>query len=160
MGDWFDGLTEEEKKGKVNRIADIMEKNYFDYTGSRLVAHPSQQVQGYHNYLLNFVEEFEKLPPFSLTSFSYCHNYSRQADESGLFPDQYAKVLQKFPVYCKEDVELLANRLKSLLMHGHGTKVFNRFMQSPIRPGKKLLEHAHKVITNEPIFSLISFNFN
>lgn len=124
--------------------------------GNRLVAHPSQQVQGYHHYLLNFVEEFEKLPPFSLTSFSYCHNYSRQADESGLFAGQYAEVLQKFPVYCKEDVEVLANRLKSLLMHGHGTEIFNRFMQSRIRPGKKLLEHAHKVITNEPVFSLIN----
>lgn len=124
--------------------------------GNRLVAHPSQQVQGYHHYLMNFIEEFEKDPPFYLTSFSFCHNYSRNSDSSGLFADQYSEVLEKFPVYCKEDVQKLANRLKTLLQHGHGLEIFNRFMQSRIRPGKKLLEHAKKVISNEPAFSLIN----
>ncbi len=46
--------------------------------------------------------------------------------------------------------------MKTLLKHGHGIERFNRFMQSRIRPGKKLLEHAHKIITSEPVFSLIN----
>ena len=46
--------------------------------GKRVVTHPSQQVKGYHNYLLDFIEEFEKDPPLSLISCSYCHNYSRE----------------------------------------------------------------------------------
>jgi hypothetical protein len=71
--------------------------------GIRLVAHPSQQVQGYHHYLMNFVEEFEKEPPFKLTSFAYCHNYSRDTDSSGLFADQYADVIEEITRLHKEN---------------------------------------------------------
>lgn len=123
---------------------------------TRVVPHPSQQTEGYHNYLMNFVEEFENLPPIRLTSVSYCHNYSRPVDEAGLFAPQYKEVVRRFPVYCKEDVQALADCLKELLAAGHGTEIFNRFMQSRIRPGKKLLDHAHKLITNEKAFSLLN----
>jgi hypothetical protein len=123
---------------------------------TRLVAHPSQQAEGYHNYLLNFVEEFEQEPPIQLTSMAYCHNYSRQPDDAGLFASQYLEVVSHFPVFCKEDVQVLATRLNELLKNGEGIDIFNRFMQSRIRPGKKLLEHAHKLITNEQVFSLIN----
>ncbi|MFH0761428.1 MAG: DUF2075 domain-containing protein [Bacteroidota bacterium] len=123
---------------------------------TRLVSHPSQQAEGYHNYLMNFVEEFENLPPIQLTSMAYCHNYSRKPDDAGLFAPQYQEVISRYPVYCKEDVQMLANRLRDLLQNGSGLEIFNRFMQSRIRPGKKLLEHAHKLITSEQVFSLIN----
>jgi DUF2075 family protein len=123
---------------------------------TRLVAHPSQQTEGYHNYLMNFVEEFENEPPIHLTSMAYCHNYSRQPDDAGLFAPQYREVISRYPVFCKEDAQLLADRLRSLLQNGEGTAIFNRFMQSRIRPGKKLLDHAHKVITNDEVFSLLN----
>jgi hypothetical protein len=63
-----------------------IEGNFVEtYTGGgmKVVAHPSQQIRGYHNYLLDFVEEFEKEPSLTLTSCSYCHNYSN-IDRSGL----------------------------------------------------------------------------
>lgn len=123
---------------------------------TRLVSHPSQQAEGYHNYLMNFVEEFENLPPIQLTSIAYCHNYSRKPDDAGLFAPQYQEVISRYPVYCKEDIQMLANRLRDLLQNGSGLEIFNRFMQSRIRPGKKLLEHAHKLITSEQVFSLIN----
>jgi hypothetical protein len=123
---------------------------------TRLVPHPSQQTEGYHNYLMNFVEEFENEPPIQLTSVAYCHNYSRQPDDAGLFAPQYQDIISRHPVYCKEDVQLLADRLRDLLQMGEGIAIFNRFMQSRIRPGKKLLEHAHEVITNDQVFSLLN----
>jgi uncharacterized protein len=118
-----------------------IEGNFVEtYTGGgmKVVAHPSQQVKAYHNYLLDFVEEFEKEPSFTLSSCSYCHNYSN-SDKSGLFNPIYKNITEEFPIYCREDVIKLASRLKELLMSGNGTEVFNRFMQSRIRPSKNFL---------------------
>jgi hypothetical protein len=41
------------------------------YTGGgmKVVAHPSQQIKGYHNYLLDFIEEFEKEPALIQEAF-------------------------------------------------------------------------------------------
>lgn len=123
--------------------------------GVRTVAHPAQQVKGYHNYLLDFVEEFEAEPPLNLFSCSYCHNYSIN-DTSGLLDAKYRDVLQEYPVYCKEDVQKLGEELKKKLNNGKGFEIFNRFMRSRIRPSKKLLDNVRKVIENEEVYSLIN----
>ena len=127
------------------------------YTGGgmKVVAHPSQQIKGYHNYLLDFVEEFEKEPSLTLTSCSYCHNYS-SSDRAGLFNNVYGTILKDYPVYCKEDVVKLAEKLRELLLSGKGTEVYNRFMMSRIRPSKKLLENVKGIIKNEVSFSLLN----
>lgn len=134
------------------------EGNYVEtYTGGteRIVPHPSQQVKGYHNYLKGFVSEFDESPPMVLFSCSYCHNYPKD-DSSGLFSPIYKKLVDEFPVYGKEDTEILADKIKSLLGSGSGFEIFNRFMQSPIRPSKKLLDYVSKVIKGEVVFSLLN----
>jgi len=123
--------------------------------GMKVIPHPSQQVMGYHNYLLDFVEEFEKEPTLSLTSCVYCHNYSK-SDTSGLFNEKYQDLVNKFPVYCKEEVTELSDKLKKLLAAGKGLEVYNRFMRSSIKPSKKLLENVHGIITNQVKFSLLN----
>lgn len=135
-----------------------IEGNYVEtYTGGgkRTVAHPSQQVKGYHNYLLDFVEEFEIDPPLKLYSCSYCHNYSH-IDESGLFDPIYNRIVSEYPVYCKEDVDTIAMELREKLANGEGFEVFNRFMRSRIRPSKKLLENVRDIIENGKEYSLIN----
>ena len=147
-----------ELKQWTNVTALEIEGNFVEtYTGGgmKVVAHPSQQIKGYHNYLLDFVEEFEKEPTLTLSSCSYCHNYSN-ADRSGLFNPVYNKIIGEFPLYCREDTEKLAERIKQLLNSGFGTEVFNRFMQSRIRPSKKLLENVQGIIKNQPTFSLLN----
>lgn len=121
----------------------------------RIVPHPSQQVKGYHNYLKGFVAEFENPPELVLFSCAYCHNYSHEAD-SGLFDPIYNKIIEDFPIYSKEDVQAFALKLKGLLQAGDGFEIFNRFMQSPLKPSKKLLENVTKVIKNEAVFSLLN----
>jgi uncharacterized protein len=135
-----------------------IEGNFVEtYTGGgmKVVVHPSQQVKGYHNYLHDFVEEFEKEPSLTLTSCSYCHNYSN-ADRSGLFNSIYKTILNDFPVYCREDVQDLAVKIKTLLNSGKGTEVYNRFMRSRIRPSKKLLENVQGIIKEQVRFSLLN----
>lgn len=149
-------LLELKQWSKVIALED--EGNFVEtYTGggNRIVAHPSQQTKGYHNYLLGFVEEFEKHPPLLLFSCSYCHNYSKAVDE-GLFDPIYYKVLEEFPVYTKNDIHELADKIKKLLVNGNGFEIFNRFMRSSIRPTKKLLDNVSKVIKNEVVFSLLN----
>ena len=149
-------LIELKQWSSVKALED--EGNYVEtYTGGaeRTVPHPSQQVKGYHNYLKGFVSEFDDTPPLILFSCSYCHNYPHN-DSSGLFSPIYKKLVDEFPVYVKEDTEVLADKIKSLLAVGSGFEVFNRFMQSPIRPSKKLLDHVSKIIKGEVVFSLLN----
>lgn len=141
---------------KVNSVAD--EENFVEtFTGGavRKVPHPSAQVEGYHNHLLNFVEIFELDENYDLYSCVYCHNYSN-SESPELFNNKYSKVLEKFPIFAKEDAFILAKKLKTLLSKGDGFEIFNRFMQSPIRPSKKLLENTAKIIENKAVFSLLN----
>lgn len=133
-----------------------IEGNFVEtYTGGgiRRVAHPSQQVEGYHDYLMGFIEVFYE-KELELFGCSYCHNYRKNIGE-GLFDSRYAKCIEKYPIYTRNDIELLAEKIKTLLNHGRGFEIFNRFMQSPIRPSKKLLENVSKIIHNKSEFSLL-----
>jgi len=125
------------------------------YTGgnTRKVVHPSQQVKGYHEYLLGFVEVFEE-GDLDLIGCSYCPNYHR-VDGEGLFNYNYKEVMEKFPIYTNEDILELANRLKDLLSDENGFDIFNKFMQSPNKPSRKLLDNVSNVIKDDSKFVLI-----
>jgi len=127
------------------------------YTGgnTRIVAHPSQQVKGYDGYLKSFIAELEATRPLVLFSCAYCHNYQKETG-TGLFAPVYEIIARNFPIYSKNDTQLLADKIKYLLARGSGFEVFNRFMQSPITPSKKLLENVSKIISNKAVFSLLN----
>ncbi len=121
--------------------------------GTRKVVHPSQQVQGYHNYLIGFVEIFEE-NEIDLFGCAYCPNYEKQ-EGKGLFDPKYKEIVTKFPIYTKTDIEKLANRLKELLSKEDGFDIFNKFMDSPIKPSRKLLDNVSNVIKRESDFNLL-----
>nr|WP_315032541.1 DNA/RNA helicase domain-containing protein [uncultured Chryseobacterium sp.] len=140
-----------------NVKATNIEGNFVEtYTGKpqNLVAHPSQQVKGYHEYLVGFVEIFEE-NDVELYGCSYCHNYTR-VDGEGLYDQEYKKILDDYPVYSKNDVKELAETLREKLGNGDGYSIFNKFMQSPVRPSKKLLESASKIINDTAKFALLN----
>jgi len=126
------------------------------YTGrpNNRVAHPSQQVKGYHDYLISFVEVFEE-DKMGLFGCSYCHNYEKKEGQ-GLHAPIYENILNEYPVYSSNDIIELAHKVTSLLNKGEGYDIFNKFMQSPIKPSKKLLESASKIVTNESDFALLN----
>lgn len=126
------------------------------YTGrpNNRVAHPSQQVKGYHDYLISFVEVFEE-DKMGLFGCSYCHNYEKKKGQ-GLHAPIYENILNEYPVYSRNDIIELADKVTSLLNKGEGYDIFNKFMQSPIKPSKKLLESASKIVTNESDFALLN----
>lgn len=127
------------------------------YTGrpNNTVPHPAQQVKGYNNYLRNFIHEFSTDNPLLLFSCSYCHNYTKVEDE-GLFDPIYHKIINEYPLYTKNDVQTLSEKLKELLINGDGFEIFNRFMRSKIQPSIKLLENVSKIVKNDVVFSLLN----
>ena len=141
---------------------DSSEGNFFTvnaFTGGkeRTVPHPSQQVQGYNDYLINFVEVLNE-DELSLTGAAYCYNYKRWgASNTALYDPQYDELLTKFRTYSGDEVSDLANLLSKTVGNGDGISIFNKMMNSSIRPSKKLLDSAANLIHegNANAFSLI-----
>jgi len=157
QGDGYTVLIEMKQWSSVEAVDD--EDNFVVETflsgRRRKVPHPSQQVQGYHQHLLSFVQIFSENEE-RLYSCAYCHNYKKEVGE-GLFAERYNQIVDDFPVYTQEDVLKLSQKLRSLLAKGDGLKIFNRFMRSPIRPSKKLLDAAGKIVEeNKAVFSLLN----
>ena len=121
------------------------------FTGhaNRIVAHPSQQVKGYQGYLSNFIEVFSN-HEVSLTGLAYCYNYTKNdtSKPSVLFDDKYAPLLLQYPTYAKDQFDELTEKLTGLLKKGEGLSIFNKVMQSPIRPSKKLLNEVQTMVEN------------
>ncbi len=118
-------------------------------------AHPSLQVQGYHYDLKDFLTLFRESPTTNLTSCAYCHNYSRLGPDPVIFAPKFRKDLDEFPVFAKEDVTALGAYLAERLSRGNGLEVFGRFVTSPIKPSRRLLQHTSEMINKQQIFNLI-----
>lgn len=125
--------------------------------GVRTVAHPSQQVRGYNDYLMGFVEVLSE-KELSLTGAAYCYNYKRSnTAKNALYDSRYNHLLDQYRTYAGDEVRELAELIKKVLGNGDGFSVFNKMMKSPIRPSKKLLESAANLIHdgNANAFALI-----
>jgi DUF2075 family protein len=118
-------------------------------------AHPSLQVQGYHYDLKDFLTIFGEKPEIALQSCAYCHNYAREGQNPVLFLPKFKKESDEFPVFTKEDTQALGVYLKERLSAGDGFELFGRFVTSPIRPSKRLLDHTSEMIGKQQIFNLI-----
>lgn len=117
-------------------------------------AHPALQVEGYHFGLKDFLEVFESKNAPELSSCTYAHNYLREKG-GVLFAEKFSSAIKKFPLFTKEDPALLGKYLKERLQKGKGRLVFERFVESPIKPSKKLLDHTSEMINKQQIFNLI-----
>ena len=142
----------------ANRQPDDVIFNVGAYTGgaNRIVAHPSQQVKGYQGYLSNFIEVFSN-HEVSLTGLAYCYNYAKKAKPSYLYDDKYATLLAQYPTYAKDQFDELTAKLTGLLKKGAGLSIFNKVINSPIRPSKKLLNEVSDMVQNgdTSAFSLV-----
>lgn len=132
-----------------------IDDNVITFTGgaNRMEPHPSLQVQGYHHFLNDFLGVFEE-KDVALSSCVYCHNYAHK-NGAVLFEKKFEHLTNEFPVFGKEDFYAIGKYLKQRLSKGSGLEVFDRFINSPIGPSKKLLEHTKATISGNPAFHLI-----
>ena len=144
----------------ANRQPDDVIFNVEAFTGhaNRIVAHPSQQVKGYQGYLSNFIEVFSN-HEVSLTGLAYCYNYTKNdaTKPSFLYDAKYAPLLSQYPTYAKDQFDELTAKLTGLLKKGEGLSIFNKVIDSPIRPSKKLLNEVTKMVQqgDTSAFSLV-----
>ena len=89
-----------------------------------------------------------------MSSCAYCHNYSN-LKENILLKTKFHKFTKTFPLFLKEDVRELGLYLQERLKNNDGLEVFNRFITSPVRASKKLLDHTGEMIHRQQIFTLI-----
>ena len=133
----------------ANRQPDEVIFNVEAFTGhaNRIVAHPSQQVKGYQGYLSNFIEVFSNQEVL-LTGLAYCYNYTKNdvTKPSFLYDTKYATLLSQYPTYAKDQFDELTEKLTGLLKNGEGLSIFNKVIDSPIRPSKKLLNEVTTMI--------------
>ena len=120
----------------------------------REVAHPSFQVEGYYYGLKDNLAVFDEKPEISIYPSVYCHNYSRLKDKV-LYQDKFKAVIEKYPMFAKEDLQELGNYLKERLMKDAGVTLFSRFINSNVRPTKDLMKHAGEMFNKQQVFNLI-----
>ena len=144
----------------ASRQPDDVIFNVEAFTGhaNRIVAHPSQQVKGYQGYLSNFIEVFSN-QEVSLTGLAYCYNYTKNDDKNPayLFDPKYSALLAQYPTYAKDQFDELTAKLTGLLKKGAGLSIFNKVIDSPIRPSKKLMNEVSAMVQegDTSAFSLI-----
>ena len=127
------------------------------FTGGavRTVAHPSQQVKGYHDYLVNFVESIST-HQLELLGYAYCYNYNKEPG-AALYDPMYDTILKEHRTFSGNESDELGKVLYDALANGDGFSIFNKMMQSSIHPSKKLLNEVGDMIAqgNTEAFSLL-----
>ncbi|MFA6354375.1 MAG: DUF2075 domain-containing protein [Candidatus Paceibacterota bacterium] len=139
-----------------SRVEDSeIEDNIVTFTGgaNRMEPHPSLQVRGYHFLLSDFLKLFQEKDT-ALYSCVYCHNYQRE-EGAILFEKKFDHLTKDFPIFGKNDFREIGDYLKKRLSNGGGLEILNRFINSPIGPSKKLLEHTRSTIDGNPAFNLV-----
>lgn len=122
---------------------------------NRVVAHPSQQVRWYNDYLTWFIEVLST-EELWLTWMAYCYNYVKE-EWKDLYDHRYDELQRQFRTYSWNEVKELASKIHEVLEKWDWFSIFNKMVLSPIKPSKKLLEAASNMIHewNVKAFSLI-----
>lgn len=122
--------------------------------GYRPVSHPLKQVDNYQRHLLNYVEALSA-PDCRLEGMAYCYNYSKSVTPNDLYAPQYKSLRERYSLYSKDEVVALSAKLNEMLCRGEGLTVFNRVVNSRIRPSKKLLDSAANMFKGITEFALL-----
>ena len=120
-----------------------IDENVTALTGGtfREVAHPSQQVRGYHDYLTHYIEIISK-EELALTGVAYCYNYHKMegGHTATLYSPQFDALQKEHRTYSKEEVQDLADKIHEILVGGDGFSIFNKMMSSRVCQSQKLLD--------------------
>ena len=120
----------------------------------RRVLHPSVQVGGYQQWLLDNHSVFYETDAVALTAVSFLHNFQYDAANE-LWADRHAEALHRNPLFTGDQSMELAELLNHHLSAGDGATVMNRVLESTYRPSRKLLEHTARMIAAQSDFVLL-----
>lgn len=127
------------------------------WVGGRLrdILHPSVQVGQYKAYLRDYHSAFyDEVDPVMLNACAYLHNYPLARDDA-VFATKFNEVMEKNPMFTKDDVVKLKDFLVKNLNSGEGIEVLRRIEKSSYRPSKQLMEHVAGMIHGNPEYTLL-----
>ncbi len=123
--------------------------------GPRDTLHPSAQVNRYEAFLRDMSVVFSE-GQIALSSLAFLHNLERGSTGGApLYEPKFSEIMQKSPIYAKDQIEELASHLQGVVGQGDGLALVKQVTSSQFKPSKKLLDHVAGVIANEPAFNLI-----
>jgi uncharacterized protein len=122
--------------------------------GTRVVPHPSVQVAGYHQYLLDMHSAFYEQNPVVLGSCSYLHNFQR-ANAGALLAAKFDSTLASHPMFLADDFDALVTRMRDRLSKGSGLPTLHRIERAPVRPSRKLMDHVAEMIRGVGAYQLL-----
>ena len=125
------------------------------YTGgaNRVVTHPSYQSMRYKDFISDFNET---VYGGSVKAFScaYLHNYEEKNPEP-LLDDKYLKVIDKSPIYFRDDQSKLEQFIAKYVKHGKGMDILYEINNGKIRPSKKLIDHVSSMFAGNQNYVLL-----
>jgi uncharacterized protein len=115
--------------------------------------HPSYQAFSYKTFMTEFNENIqkEKLQPHACC---YLHNYTKKEPEPLLDPI-YLDIVEKSPIYFKDDFEKLQKFLKDYVGKGRGEEILYTIESGQIKPSKNLINHVCGLLKGHQEFTLL-----
>lgn len=142
------------KQWQEARIADgdgLVES--FTGRANRVVTHPSYQASRYRDFISDFNETV-----YSGSIKAYCcaylHNYPEQNPEP-LLDTKYEKIVEKSPIYFRDDQEKLEQFLAKYVKGGKGMDILYELNNGKIRPSKKLIDHVASMFAGNQNYILL-----
>jgi uncharacterized protein len=119
--------------------------------GWRDVTHPSYQAWTYAALIRDYNEAVQT-DDIRLVPCAYLHNC---ADGTALKSDFYVQHTDQAPVFIREDVERLAEFIKTHVRQGDRNKILYRIANGRLRPSKNLADHLASLLRGNREFTLI-----
>lgn len=128
-------------------VRTIMNRSNVDTT------HPSYQAFSYKTFMTEFNENIqkEKLKPHACC---YLHNYQKNNPEPLLAP-LYLDIVEKSPIYFKDDFRKLQKFLKENVGRGKGQEILYKIESGQIKPSKNLINHVCGLLKGNQEFTLL-----
>lgn len=125
------------------------------FTGGSLreVLHPSYQAKTYKYLLEGYNTSIEK-EKINCSSCSYLHNASANKNNHIINLIMFNYV-SEYPVYFKEDYQLLQDKLKLLVGKGKGKEILYFIENGELKPSKKLIDSIGDCLRGNNKFMLV-----
>lgn len=120
--------------------------------GGHLALHPQQQVAQYVMYLRDF-HPLVDTKQLLIDGGAYLHNADLM--DAKLMQLSFLNDLAEFPLFTAGDRPALHEFLNERSSHGRGADLLASYLEAPLRPSKKLLEHVALEIEGHPMFHLL-----
>lgn len=125
------------------------------FTGhaNRVVPHPSYQAASYKDFMGDFNENIAN-DTIAAYSCAYLHNYAESQPEP-LRATRYAGIIEKSPLFLRDDQEQLEAYLKKYVKYGKGMDILYEIESGKIKPSKKLVDYVASMFDGKDEYRLL-----